>query len=398
VWKNSITRECLGVVFVFGIIIVAAFIISFIIVAQVLVLSHKKSWYDPIDDRKIHTGEVPRLGGVGFASAFIGISFGITVIIPLLQGHLLLGDKILPGAALHLPFLFPLIAMLLIFIFGVFDDFRPMAARYKLLVQVIAAFLVLIPGYTFRSVLFIDLNILGSLNWLRYPLTFLWIVGLTNAVNLIDGVDGLAGGVSALAAIFFALIFAFIAHDNVMALVCICLTASLMGFLVFNLPFPHAKIFMGDGGSQFLGFILALLPLMYTYREPADMGPADIGPVDMGPLSFPLLYAAALLSIPIFDTFAAIWRRLRDGRRIDKPDRLHIHHKLLNLGLSTRGVIAVLYGLQIILGVLVFESLQFRGALSLIFLGAAYVVTAGFFTTIHYLNLAVVKKRGYHCP
>ncbi|GHV72995.1 undecaprenyl-phosphate alpha-N-acetylglucosaminyl 1-phosphate transferase [Spirochaetia bacterium] len=364
-------------VFVFGVIIAASCIISFIIVAQVLALANKKSWYDPIDDRKIHTGEVPRLGGIGFASAFIGISFGITVIIPLLP------VQILPGSSLHLPFLFPLIAMLLIFVFGVFDDFRPMAARYKLLIQVIAAFLVLIPGYSFRGILFVDFGILGTLIWLRYPLTFLWIVGLTNAVNLIDGVDGLAGGISALAAVFFALIFAFIAHNSAMALICLCLAASLVGFLIFNMPFPRARIFMGDGGSQFLGFILALIPLMYTYGRSADLGPS----------SFPLLYAAALLAIPIFDTFAAIWRRLRDGRRIHKPDRLHIHHKLLNLGLSARGVDAVLYSLQVILGVLVFESLRFRGTRSLIFLGAAYMAVTGFFVTIHYMNRAVLRKR-----
>ncbi|GHV30505.1 undecaprenyl-phosphate alpha-N-acetylglucosaminyl 1-phosphate transferase [Spirochaetia bacterium] len=363
-------------VFVFGIIIVAAFIVSIIIVAQILALSHKKSWYDPIDDRKIHTGEVPRLGGIGFASAFIGICFGITMIIPLLP------VQILPGSAIHLPFLFPLIAMILVFVSGVFDDFRPMAPRYKLLTQVIAAFLVLIPGYTFRSILFIDFSILGSLNWLRYPLTFLWIVGLTNAVNLIDGLDGLAGGVSVLAAIFFALIFAFIANNSTMVLICLCLAASLMGFLIFNLPFPRARIFMGDGGSQFLGFILALLPLMNTFGEP---------------FSFPLLYAAALLGIPIFDTFSAIWRRLRDGQRIDNPDRLHIHHKLLKLGFSTRGVDAVLYGLQIILGVLVFAALRCKGGQSLVFLGMAYVVTTGFFAAIHFVTRAMMKKQK-NCP
>ncbi|GHT86492.1 hypothetical protein FACS1894137_12160 [Spirochaetia bacterium] len=266
--------------------------------------------------------------------------------------------------------------MLLIFISGVFDDFRPMSPRYKLLTQIIAAFLVVIPGYTFRSVFFIDFGILGNLNWLRYPLTMLWIVGLTNAVNLIDGVDGLAGGVSALVSIFFALIFVFIANNSVMALICLCLASALGGFLIFNMPFPRAKIFMGDGGSQFLGFILALLPLVHAGGEP-----------------IPLLYAAALLSIPIFDTIAAIWRRLREGRRIDRPDRLHIHHKLLNLGLSTRVVDGVLYGLQIVLGVLVFESMRIKGLRSLIFLGAAYLTTTGFFAAIHFVNRHVAYSR-----
>jgi UDP-GlcNAc:undecaprenyl-phosphate GlcNAc-1-phosphate transferase len=163
-----------------------------------------------------------------------------------------------------------------------------------------------------------------------------------------------------------------------MALICLCLSAALAGFLVFNMPFPRAKIFMGDGGSQFLGFVLALLPLIN---------------VGARPIRFPLLYAAALLAIPIFDTFAAIWRRVRDRRRIDDPDKLHIHHKLMNLGFNARGVDCTLYALQIALGVLVCQSLRFTDIRSLIFLGAAYVTAVGFFIAVHFVNLHVVRKR-----
>jgi UDP-GlcNAc:undecaprenyl-phosphate GlcNAc-1-phosphate transferase len=362
--------ERLGMTVVFAGMIVATFVISCVIVVQALVVSHKKSWYDPIDDRKIHTGDIPRLGGVGFASAFICVCFVLLFV--------LLPARLVPGSAIRLPLLFPLAAMMLIFVSGVFDDFKPMAPRYKLFIQIIAAALVVVPGYTFHSILFIDLGIVGNLNWLRYPLTAVWIVGLTNAVNLIDGVDGLAGGVSALAAVFFAVIFSLVPGNEAMVLMCLCLGAALAGFLVFNMPFPGAKIFMGDGGSQFLGFVLALLPLLNAGEEP---------------FRFPLLYAAALLAIPIFDTFAAIWRRLRDRRRIDEPDKLHIHHKLMNLGFSARGVDGALYALQIFLGVLVCRSLRLKGAPSLIFLGAAYVVAAGFFVAIHFMNQRVVRTR-----
>ncbi|MDR1249425.1 MAG: undecaprenyl/decaprenyl-phosphate alpha-N-acetylglucosaminyl 1-phosphate transferase [Treponema sp.] len=349
--------------------IVASFIISSVIVAQVIVLSHKKSWYDPIDDRKIHTGEVPRLGGVGFAMAFICVCLGALFVFPRLPA------QFIPGEAIRPSFLFPLTSMILIFVSGVFDDFKPMAPRYKLLIQIIAASLVVAPGYTFHSILFIDL---GALNWLRYPLTYFWIVGLTNAVNLIDGVDGLAGGVSTLAAMFFAVIFSLTGGVGPMTLLCLCLGAALAGFLIFNMPFPRAKIFMGDGGSQFLGFVLALLPLINAGEEP---------------VRFPLLYAAALLAIPIFDTFAAIWRRLRDRHRIDAPDKLHIHHKLMNLGFNARGVDGILYALQIALGILVCQSMRFGGILSLVFLGTAYIVALGFFIVIHFVNLHVVQKR-----
>lgn len=135
---------------------------------------------------------------------------------------------------------------------------------------------------------------------------------------------------------------------------------------------------MGDGGALFLGFVLALLPLINVGREP---------------VRFPLLYAAALLAIPIFDTFAAIWRRIRERRRIDDPDKLHIHHKLMNLGFSARRVDGTLYALQLALGVLVFQSMRFTGLRSLIFLGAAYVTAVGFFVAIHFVNRHAIRKR-----
>jgi UDP-GlcNAc:undecaprenyl-phosphate GlcNAc-1-phosphate transferase len=203
-------------------------------------------------------------------------------------------------------------------------------------------------------------------------------VGLTNAVNFIDGVDGLAGGISVIAALTYALISLSSSQISSVTLLCICLAAAIGGFLVFNMPFPKAKIFMGDGGSQFLGFILALLPLI-------DMGDTH--------LALPLFYGAALLIIPIFDTIAAVWRRTRDGRRIDSPDKLHIHHKLMNLGLDARRVDGVLYGLQIMLGILVFTSVKLSGNLSLIVLGGAYLLGIAFFITIHYMNRAVIRQR-----
>jgi UDP-GlcNAc:undecaprenyl-phosphate GlcNAc-1-phosphate transferase len=243
-----------------------------------------------------------------------------------------------------------------------------------------AGVLVILPDFTFRRLFFFDIGPLGELNWLRYPLSLLWMVGLSNAVNFIDGVDGLAGGISTLAALSYALIFGSFFNNGSTVLLCLCLAAVLGGFLVFNLPLPGARIFMGDGGSQFLGFMLAFLPLIDTN-------------------SLPLPYAAVLLSIPIFDTFAAIWRRLRDHKRIDSPDRLHVHHKLMNLGLGTRGVDGVLYTLQIVLGILVFLSVQqAEKPLSLIFLGAAYAVSVGFFTAIHFMNRRLTvpgdKKNG----
>jgi UDP-GlcNAc:undecaprenyl-phosphate GlcNAc-1-phosphate transferase len=267
--------------------------------------------------------------------------------------------------------------MLLIFVSGVYDDFRPMAPRYKLAIQIIAALCVIIPGYTFHGLLYAGGFIFPQLDFIRFPLTLLWIVGLTNAINFIDGIDGLAGGLCVLAAVAFAAIAFSFSESYATPLFCICLIGVVGGFLIFNAPFPKAKIFMGDGGSQFLGFILALLPIIERRNSPAAL---------------PVFYAAALLAIPIFDTIAAVWRRLRDGRRIDSPDKLHIHHKLLNLRLNARGVDMILWGLQIALGILIYLSVQAAGWISLGILGGAYLMVAIFFTVIHYMNRRVLTK------
>jgi UDP-GlcNAc:undecaprenyl-phosphate GlcNAc-1-phosphate transferase len=135
---------------------------------------------------------------------------------------------------------------------------------------------------------------------------------------------------------------------------------------------------MGDGGSQLLGFTLAILPLIDNENAASSLS---------------LSHAAALLSIPIFDTASAVWRRIRDRRRIDSPDRMHIHHKLMNLGFRARGVDGILYGLQIVLGFLVFASIRLKGSSSLALLGAAYIVPLCFFITIHYCNRWAVQKQ-----
>jgi UDP-GlcNAc:undecaprenyl-phosphate GlcNAc-1-phosphate transferase len=341
-----------------------SFVLSVFLVGFMLRLSHLHSWYDMKDERKIHVGDVPRLGGLGFSLAFALAA----VVISFTARESYFGFRFLPV----------IIGMFLILFFGIFDDFRPLAPRVKLSVQIIAAVLVVIPDYTFHSLSFAGLDFLKDLNWLRYPLTVLWLVGLSNALNFIDGVDGLAGGIALLAALTYALIFASFANSGSVVLFCVCLAAIVGGFLVFNLPVPRAKIFMGDGGSQFLGFMLAVLPLL-------NRGSAE--------RELPLFYAATLLMIPILDTTAAVWRRLRDHRRIDSPDRAHIHHKLMNMGLDARGVDAVLYGLQVVLCILVFISLRVHGLLSAAVLGIAYVTGIGFFCAVHFLNQRVTNRR-----
>jgi UDP-GlcNAc:undecaprenyl-phosphate/decaprenyl-phosphate GlcNAc-1-phosphate transferase len=334
---------------------------SGILVGLILKLSRFNSWYDHTNERKVHSGDIPRLGGIGFSLVFV-VTAGILVFL------FRKGDA---------PFRFlPCLAgICIIAAAGVWDDFHPIRPLVKFLIQLAAALCVVIPGYAFDRLLFFNEALFAGIPWLNQgitiSITILWIIGITNAINLIDGIDALAGGVSAIIALTFALIFSFYGETPAAELICIAMAGAITGFLVFNAPFPKAKIFMGDGGSQFLGFTLALLPLMEEHRTSAAL---------------PALYAVTLLVIPIFDTIAAVWRRVRDKQKISAPDRSHVHHKLMNLGLSVWQIDAVLIGLQSIISVLVFISLKMPGVLSLVFLGMSFLLALAFFAVIHFAN------------
>jgi UDP-GlcNAc:undecaprenyl-phosphate GlcNAc-1-phosphate transferase len=346
------------------IVFIVSFSISLLAVALILRLSHANKWFDRVNERKIHSENIPRLAGIGFATAFLLIAVVINLVF-------LDKEEIIRGLPCF-------VALLIILIFGIIDDFRPLRPRYKLLAQIVASLIVVFSGYYFRRFAYTDGGLLPQLP--GYIITVLWLVGITNAINLIDGMDGLAGGISGIIALSFGLIFYFFSTDHLMVLYCIALVGVVLGFLVFNAPFPRAKIFMGDSGSQFLGFLLALLPLLCKQDSVAAL---------------PVPYAIALLLIPIFDIIAAIWRRIRDGIRIFTPDKSHVHHKLMNVGLNVRGVNAILYSLQIVIGAVVFISIGLKGRLSLYILGVAYLIIIAFFSTIHFINRSVSKRAGY---
>jgi UDP-GlcNAc:undecaprenyl-phosphate GlcNAc-1-phosphate transferase len=171
----------------------STFCLSMVFVFILIKLAHRNLWFDHHDSRKIHDGQIPRLGGIGFASIYILAA----VLISISDFGTVFGMRIA-----HV-----LIAMPLVLIFGVFDDFRPLRPLSKLLVQSAAALLVVSAGFTFDRLVFLPIGLDIQFRWIGYPLTFIWLVGLTNAVNLIDGVDGLAGGVSVIASLTFAAIF-----------------------------------------------------------------------------------------------------------------------------------------------------------------------------------------------
>lgn len=279
---------------------------------------------DAPNARKVHTKIMPRLGGLGIFLAFV---LGLLAVLPIIPYDFTPRESnfikaLLCGGGL-------------IVLLGGLDDRFELSAKVKLVGQIAAACIVVFGfGITVDFVNIPFNNTYSSLeSWIAVPLTIFWIVGVTNAVNLIDGLDGLAAGVSGIAIATIA-VMAFLMGNTMVALLCLLLLGSIVGFLFFN--FHPAKIFMGDAGSLFLGFCLALLALL--------------GFKQIAVVSFitPLL----IIGVPLSDTFFAIVRRKLQKKPIFAPDKGHLHHCLRELGFSHRQTVLIIYGIAAFFGVL----------------------------------------------
>jgi UDP-GlcNAc:undecaprenyl-phosphate/decaprenyl-phosphate GlcNAc-1-phosphate transferase len=301
-----------------------ALIVSSAMTPLVLSLSHRRSWYDIPNARKIHTNLIPRLGGIAIFWGFVLAAVLVPLLLPLVFG----GSRWL---AWEPRLLFPLAGMVLIHGMGLTDDFHNLRAELKFTLQLVAAACVTAGGFLISGV---SLPGLGEISFgiASYPLTVLWIVALSNAINLVDGVDGLAGGIAGLTALSLGLI-GILSGNLLSAFVALGLLGGVAGFLAFNLP--PARIFMGDSGSLFLGFVLAVIPLLG--RSAGTSLDQLAGPV-------------TLLAIPVLDTILAIVRRVRAGRAIHSADKEHIHHHLLALGLKDTSLLAIVYTACILFG------------------------------------------------
>lgn len=296
--------------------LVVGFLVTFASTPSVIVLARKIKAIDvPKDERRIHKKPIPLIGG-------LAIFYGFLV-------------SVLCFATLDRGVIGILLASALIVTVGVIDDKKELSAKVKLLFQILAAGIVVYFGVCIEYVanplsdwfgpLYIDLGA-----W-AIPVTMVWIVGITNAVNLIDGLDGLAVGVSTIASV--ALLSLTIISQNLNAAIVIAALAGAgFGFLPYN--FNPAKIFMGDTGSMFLGFVLACISIQGIMKMYALIS-----------FAVPIL----ILGLPIFDTLFAILRRLFTGKPIMAPDRGHLHHRLLDMGFSQRQTVAILYTLTSIL-------------------------------------------------
>jgi UDP-GlcNAc:undecaprenyl-phosphate GlcNAc-1-phosphate transferase len=214
---------------------------------------------------------------------------------------------------------------------GVLDDKFQISPKQKLIGQLIAALVVVFYGgkINILNLPFVDGYVV--LGYLGIPITILWIIGVTNAINLIDGLDGLAAGVSTIAALSLSAT-GFLIGNYTVAFISLILVGATLGFLYFN--FHPASIFMGDSGSLFLGFSLATLSLLHFKQ------------VTMVTFIIPIL----VLCVPISDTLYAIIRRLLNKQPISAPDKNHTHHRLLSMGFSHRGAVIVIYVIGILFG------------------------------------------------
>lgn len=348
---------------IFPAVIAAAFALglNLVVIPTILRLAHRFKWYDLPDHRKIHTGLIPRLGGPGMYLSFLCVALLTPILVTLITG-----GTVTVGYTLRFISLF--LGVSLIQAIGLIDDFRPIKALLKFFLQMLAAIIVTAGGFLIRSVTLPYLGSLG-LGLFAYPITVLWLVGISNAVNLIDGMDGLAGGISAFAALSMGII-ALIQGSTVTSVLCFALFGAILGFLVFN--FPPAKIFMGDSGSLFLGFCLAVFPLVGGISKVSAFGT--------------LLVPVTLLTIPILDIGTSVIRRLRNKVSIIHPDKEHIHHKLLDMGLNQRQILWVLYGFSLYLSVVAITSVILPREINVYLIFVVWVGSLLGYGLLYYVN------------
>jgi UDP-GlcNAc:undecaprenyl-phosphate/decaprenyl-phosphate GlcNAc-1-phosphate transferase len=339
----------------------AAFVMAMVIAAAltplVRALALRMGAVDAPGGRRVHERRVPRLGGLAVVLACF-VPLGALFAYETAVARLFLDQPLrvvgLAGGGLMMAGL------------GTLDDLRGVRAWHKLWIQVLAAMLAFACGFRIDSV---DLPFLGNLSMgvFALPITVLWIVGIINALNLIDGLDGLAGGV----AFFVCLanfVVAWLNGAPLVMLLSATLGGAILGFLLYN--FNPASIFMGDSGSMFLGFVLATSSML--------------GAAVKSSTTVALLVPIIALGLPIMDTLFAMMRRVLERRPIFSPDRSHIHHRLLELGITHRRAVLILYGISVV----------FTGAAIAVSIGRSWEV-GGALLVLTVMLIGIVRFVGY---
>jgi UDP-GlcNAc:undecaprenyl-phosphate/decaprenyl-phosphate GlcNAc-1-phosphate transferase len=338
-------------------VFVGSTLLSFLLTRTVRNVANSRGWvYAPPSSRHIHKDLIPRLGGIGIFIAFAVFAV-VLVAVPGLPG----ADETISRRTV-LTILGP---ATLVFLVGLYDDFRPVKPQVKFAVQALAGALLFFGGFgVFRLPLFFGSYTFG---WLALPLTMLWVLWITNAFNLLDGVDGLAAG-SALFSTLTVFVVSLIGSNSLVSSLTLALGGAILGFLRFN--FNPATIFLGDCGSLFIGFMLSALALAGAGKTPTIVAVA-IPVVSFG--------------LPVLETVLSVMRRFLNGQPLFAADRQHIHHKLLERGFSQQQVVFILYVVSAICGLLSLFLLYPSGPMVGIVL---FVIGTGIWVGVQHL--------GYH--
>jgi len=324
--------------------------VAVVATAWVIRLACRSNIMDAPGIRKVHSRPIPRIGGVAIFLA------AMMFIVPVL----LTGTGRNAAGQVRVRLAVLLVAASFMFMVGFVDDIRPLRARVKLLAQIAAALIVCSAGIRIDSIRvtnFLSLEF-GRLSW---PVTVFWIVGLTNAINFIDGLDGLAAGIC-IAACSVVAVLSLYFGPSLMTVMMLALMGSLSGFLFYN--FNPAKIFMGDSGSLFLGFVMGSASVLCAAKTETFVG-----------LALPLL----TMGVPVFDTLFCIIRRFLERRSVFSADRSHFHHRLLALGLRQRHAVLVTYGVTVVAAGLGMFMLVTRDSQTLIiFVGIVVLLVLAF--------------------
>jgi len=298
----------------------------------------------PIDSRRAHKSPIPRLGGLAIFIAFL---LGVVLFADITQE--------IRGI---------LIGSVIVVIIGVIDDIMPLRAYIKLIFQIIAALVAVFHGVVIEifsnPLVFINIDYV-FLGYFSIPITVVWIVAITNSFNLIDGLDGLAVGVSTICSIVMLVISLMVSDPNV-AIIMAALAGACLGFMPYN--FNPAKIFMGDTGALLLGYVLATVSILGLFKFYAVVS-----------FVAPFL----ILALPLLDTAFAFMRRLLKGKNPMSPDRGHFHHRLLDMGLSQKQAVAILYSISGLLGLVAVVITTSDEARALILVAAAIIAAAVIF-------------------
>lgn len=321
-------------------------LISFTMTPAARVLAYKLGAIDvPKDERRMHNKPIPRLGGI---AVFIGFSVSTMVFCDVTPSLLALW-----------------FGGLIIVVLGILDDIFRLRALIKFVVQIGVAFVAVSQGLTISFI-----NLFGNyitLGIFEIPVTIIWIVGLTNAINLIDGLDGLSCGISAICSFSLLLCTIMLGENPEITLLTGILAASCLGFLPFNTN--PAKIFIGDTGALFLGYTLSILSLQGLFKTHTILS-------FMIPLS--------IFGFPLFETVFSFLRRILHGKNPFAPDRGHIHHKLIDFGFNQKQSVGILYSVCGILGT---SAVMFT---SEDMIRAGIIIIAGF--SVFIINYFMIKN------